>query len=213
MSGEEYDELFTLRFDQHFDLTYRYTIYGSGDVDLSLELASSGELPPLPRVGLLLALPREFENFSWYGRGPHESYLDRKDSARVDVYSGLVSEQHVPYIRPQENGNKSDVRWAALTDDRGAGLLVTGRPLFQANAQHYTPLDLTGAEHTHELQMRPEVYLALDVQQGGLGNGSCGPGVLPQYLLKPGAYTLQVRFSPLQPGDSPLVRSKLAIEL
>ena len=211
MTGEQFDAAFTVHFNQHFDLTYSYSILGSGDVELTLELHPFGELPPLPRIGLLLAMPRDFEQFSWYGRGPHESYPDRKDSARIDVYSGLVSEQHVPYIRPQENGNKSEVRWAALTDDRGAGLLVTGRPLFAANAQHYTPHDLTEAEHIHELHMRPEIFLAVDLQQAGLGNGSCGPGVLPDYLLQPADYRFTVRFSPLQPGDTPAVLSKLQV--
>jgi hypothetical protein len=211
MTGEQFDAAFTVQFHQHFDLTYSYSILGSGDVELSLALRPIGELPPLPRIGLMLAMPHDFERFSWYGRGPHESYPDRKDSARVDVYTGLVSDQHVPYIRPQENGNKSEVRWAAVTDDRGAGLLVTGRPLFNANAQHYTPHDLTEAEHIHELLMRPEVFLTLDMEQGGLGNGSCGPGVLPDYLLQPGDSTFTVRFSPLQPGDTPAVLSKLQV--
>lgn len=201
MTGEQWDEQFVLTFDQYIDLNYTYTVYGSGDVELDVEMRPFGDFPPLPRAGLILSVPEGFERFTFYGRGPHESYPDRKDSARVGVYASTVEEQHVPYIRPQENGNHTEVRWAALTDDNGAGLLVMGKPLFNTSAHHYTPKDLTAAEHIHELKARPETYLTLDLDQEGLGNGSCGPGVLPQYLLQPQPFQLSLRFRPLKAGE------------
>ncbi len=96
-----------------FDVTYRYTIYGSGDVIVQTHVVPLGDLSILPRLGLQMRLPGKLNRFAWYGRGPHENYVDRKESAPVGVYSGTVQEQYVPYVLPQENGNKSDVRWAA----------------------------------------------------------------------------------------------------
>ena len=210
LTGEQWRDMFTLNFTARFDLTYTYTIYGSGDLRLDYTLQPQAEnLPPLPRLGLLMALPAGLENFTWYGRGPHEAYVDRQDSARVDVYGSTVKHQHVPYIRPQENGNHSDVRWAALTNDSGAGLLISGEPSFNISAHHYTPLDLTAARHTPDVPARPEVYLTLDLAQGGLGNGSCGPGVLEQYLLQPKAASFSLYFHPLQAGEAPASLSKL----
>ena len=83
---------------------------------------------------MTLTLPAEFDNMQWFGRGPHETYWDRKTGARVGLYQGEVLDQHHPYIRPQENGNKSDVRWVALTNGDGVGLLAVGMPLLDVSA-------------------------------------------------------------------------------
>ncbi len=212
MTGEDWHDLFVLKYNTAFDLSYAYTIYGSGDIRLSFHFAPTGDLPPLPRVGMLAALPGKLNHVTWYGRGPHESYPDRKDSAAVGLYDGTVAEQHVPYIRPQENGNKSDVRWAALTDESGAGLLVVGAPLFNFSAHDYTPQDLEAADHTHQINHRGETYLTLDLAVGGLGNGSCGPGTLPQYLLVPQEYMFELLLRPLAEGEDPSEKSKETVE-
>jgi hypothetical protein len=121
-----------------FDCTYRYTIYGSGEIVIATSVTPRRELPPLPRIGLQMRMPGAFDRFAWYGRGPHESYADRKESARVGVYRGTVQEQYVPYIFPQENGNKSDVRWAAVTDIRGMGLLAVSVPRAEAGTAGFS---------------------------------------------------------------------------
>ncbi len=102
----------------------------------------------------------------------------------------------MPYIRPQENGNKTDVRWAAVTDARGMGLLAIGMPLLNVSAHHYALEDLTGARHHHELTRRAETFLYLDHAQAGLGSQSCGPPPLPQYLIEPRETTFTVRLQP-----------------
>jgi len=170
-----------------FECDYMYTIYGSGDVLVDAHIVPASEMPPLPRVGLQMRLPGRYNRFTWYGRGPHETYADRKLGAKVGVYSGSVDDQYVAYVVPQENGNKTDVRWVALTDmDRdGVGLLVVGMDLFNVSAHHFTTEDLTRATHVHELKRRDDITLNLDYAQSGLGNESCGPGVLSQYLLDP----------------------------
>lgn len=185
--------------------TYAYTIYGSGDVIVKTHMKPLSQLPVLPRVGLQMRLPGQFTQFAWYGRGPHESYVDRKESARFGVYAGTVQDQYVPYIRPQENGNKSDVRWAAITDLRGVGLLVVGMPQVNVSAHHYTPEDFTNARHDVELQRRHATIVHLDDQQAGLGSESCGPGPLPHYLLHPVERTFTVRLKPFaKDADTPM---------
>ena len=118
MSGEEWHNQFVPRYNARFDLTTTYTIAASGELRLALDVVPSGDIPPLPRLGFLMTLPPAFEQFTWYGRGPHESYPDRKESTWVGVHHSTVTRQHVPYIRPQENGNHVETRWAALTDAR-----------------------------------------------------------------------------------------------
>jgi beta-galactosidase/beta-glucuronidase len=182
-----------------------YTVGGDGALDIAVRLAPlAKELPPLPRVGLELGLPAGFDRFAWYGRGPHESYADRKESAPVGVYSGSVQDQYVPYIRPQENGNKTDVRWAAVTDSRGAGLFAAGAAPLDVGALHYSVEDLTASRHAHELTRLAETVLHLDGLQAGLGSASCGPGPLPQYLIPPGEIEFAVRLRPLSAGEDPM---------
>ena len=176
-----------------FGCSYRYTVYGSGDVLLQTRVTPLRKLPHLPRIGLDMALPRSLDRLAWYGRGPHESYVDLKKSAKIGFYKGTVDEQHVPYVRPQENGNKSDVRWAALTDARGTGILAVGMPLLNVSARHYTTAELTRAQHTYELERADLTILNLDHAHGGIGSNSCGPGPLSQYLLQPAETIFTVR--------------------
>ncbi|MCD6291316.1 MAG: hypothetical protein J7M34_12495, partial [Anaerolineae bacterium] len=196
ISAEELEAKFKSYYTARFDCEYTYTIYGNGDVVLDTRVMPSGEMPPLPRVGLRMTLPGGYERFTWYGRGPHETYSDRKLGAKIGIYDGTVDEQYVPYITPQENGNKTDVRWVALSNRQGVGLLAVGMPLLNVSAHHFTAEDLTKARHTYELKRREEITLNLDYAQCGLGNGSCGPGVLPQYLLEPKEYRFQMRLRP-----------------
>jgi beta-galactosidase/beta-glucuronidase len=192
-----------------FDVVYAYTVYGSGDVAIDAHVTPAEGLPPLPRLGLQMALPGGYETLTWYGRGPHESYVDRKASAAVSLYSGTVDDQYVPYIVPQENGNKTDVRWASLTDAEGVGLLVVARPLMALSAHHYTTQDLTQAAHTHGLTRREAITLNLDAAQCGLGAASCGPPMLDRYLIYPEETVFRVRLRPLSgAGEGAVAVSK-----
>jgi len=196
-----------------FDCEYTYTIYGSGDVLVDIRVVPGRSLPPLPRVGVQMTLPGGFEDLAWYGRGPHETYVDRKTGARVGVYTGTVDDQYVPYIVPQENGNKTDVRWVALTNEDGVGLLVVGRPSLEVSAHHFRAQDLAQARHTYELERRKEITFNLDYRQSGLGGASCGPGTLPQYLIRPEEIHFSLRLRPFSRGqDSPMRLSKQTIE-
>ncbi|HUW12982.1 MAG TPA: glycoside hydrolase family 2 TIM barrel-domain containing protein [Anaerolineae bacterium] len=192
-----------------FECEYTYTIYGSGDVIIDTHVAPEAKVPFLPRIGLQMQLPGGYEQFTWYGRGPHETYVDRKEGAQVGVYSGTVDEQYVPYIVPQENGNKTEVRWVALTNQDGVGLLASGDRWLEVSAHHYITEDLTRATHTYELERREEITLNLDYAQSGLGSASCGPGRLEKHQLKPEEVRYRVRLRPFSAGaDSPMALCK-----
>ncbi len=191
-----------------FDCSYTYTIYGSGDVVIEHHIIPDVPgLPFLPRIGLQMTVPGGYEQFTWYGRGPHENYVDRNYGAQVGVYNGTVDEQYVPYIVPEENGNKTEVRWVALTNNAGVGLLAVGSPWLEVSAHHYTTQDLTDATHTYELQRRDDITLNLDYAQSGLGSASCGPGRRPEYQLKPVETRYRVRLRPFA-AESPMALSK-----
>jgi beta-galactosidase len=180
-----------------------WTVHGDGSLRMANEFISYGQLPEsLPRVGVELQLVPGLEQFRWCGRGPWENYPDRCSSADLGIWSNTVTREYVPYIRPQECGNKEGVRWLTLTDAMGRGLRVTGQgsPL-AVSALHFTTADLAGTRHSYELHPRPEEVLSLDARQAGLGNSSCGPGVLKEYSLPPGTYRMTVFFSPEHGGQ------------
>jgi beta-galactosidase/beta-glucuronidase len=205
MSAGELRASFAAGYGARFDRETVYRIHGSGDVIVEEHVVPGDGLPPLPRLGLQMCVPGAYDTFTWYGRGPHETYPDRKEGARVGVYSGTVDEQYVPYVVPQENGNKTDVRWVALTDGDGFGLLAVAgaadgsRALMHASAHHLTTENLDRATHTYELEWQKDVTLNLDARQAGLGGASCGPETLPQYWVQPEEVRFVVRLRPLSP--------------
>ncbi|MEM2960861.1 MAG: DUF4981 domain-containing protein, partial [Candidatus Bathyarchaeia archaeon] len=202
----------TLENQERFECLYAYNIYGSGDIIIEVKVNPLKDLPPhLPRIELQARIPGEYGIITWYGRGPHENYWDRKEGAAVGVYRSTVDEQYVPYIKPQENGNKTDVRWVSLTNSSGFGLLVVGMPLLEVNALYYTTEDLSNAKHTCDLKKRDFITLNLDYKQSGLGGGSCGPDTLPIYLVKPEPVSFSIRLRPFHPNESAVEISKQRI--
>lgn len=142
-------------------------------------------------------LGEEYENLSWYGRGPWENYPDRKTSCLIGRWSSKVSSQYTHYPRPQDSGNHEDVTEVTLTNKEGKGIRVTAidRP-FSFSALYYTVDDIYKATHDCDLKPRKEIILSLDAAVLGLGNSSCGPGVLKKYAIdKQKPHTLRVRFS------------------
>jgi len=168
-----------------------------------LALRSYRSADPLPRVGTEILLGDAFDHMEWYGRGPHESYADRKTGARVGRYRGTVAEQEVPYVRPQENGNKTDVRWVTLTDVEGVGLLVSGVNL-DVSAHTYTLENLTAAKHPPDLEDAGRVTLNVDLAQAGLGSDPFGNGPLPEYVLDAGTYRYRYRMRAVDLGRDDL---------
>jgi beta-galactosidase len=161
---------------------------------------------------------------TWFGRGPHESYWDRKTSAFVDLYTGLVADQYWPYIRPQENGNKEDVRWMAITNADGQGLLFTGQPLLAVSAHHNIIEDfeyLGGADggtgdnvqhfhrHTVDVRERDLTSVNIDYKQMGVGgDDSWGAMTHPEYRLTGKEYVYCFMISTLDRGNDPCMLAK-----
>jgi beta-galactosidase len=177
-----------------------YTFLPSGDIIVDNTVTADKSLPDLPRVGVTLTLVPALRYLTWFGRGPHESHRDRKRSATVGLYSGTVAEQYVPYIMPQEHGNKTDVRWLTLEERGQRGLLFAGKELLECSASHFTADDLFRAHHTIDLEPRPEVIVNLDYAQRGVGTRSCGPDTLDEYLIQPGEFRFTYRIRPYAGG-------------
>jgi beta-galactosidase len=187
-------------------LTLIYTVRGDGGVIVRYEFAPARpNLPEIPRVGLTLSLPGEFKTIDWYGRGPQENYIDRKTSAFVGIYRDSVDKSAVPYVSIQEYGNRTECRWASLTDSRGWGLMAIGMPQFDFSALPYTAEDLTqekrGDKHPADIARRDFVTLNLDYGQMGVGgDDSWGAPIHPQYKLFPREYKYAVLLRPFGPG-------------
>jgi beta-galactosidase/evolved beta-galactosidase subunit alpha len=188
-------------YEAAFDCRYEYMIHGDGSMLLEVQGTPRGEWPTtLPRIGLEMTLPGALDHATWLGRGLHESYADSKQSARFGLWHASVDDMFTPYVRPQENGNHTDTRWVALQSAGGTGLLVVGAPTLDFSAHRFTTEDLARAQHTYELVPRPTITLHLDYQQNGLGTGSCGPGVMPQYQLHAEPFVFRVGMRPLTVG-------------
>ena len=156
-------------------------------VALALEVVPDREWSfPLPRLGVRFAVPRALDRVEWFGRGPGEAYPDSRLAARVGRFSARVAELQTPYLMPQENGSRTEVRWAVL----GGRLRLEGRPHFELTVRPWTSEALAAARHPTDLVADDDwLYVNADLAQQGLGSASCGPGVLPQYRLDPAAAT------------------------
>ncbi len=187
-----------------------YLIYGSGDIIVKNRFVpGTTSLPELPRFGMTMTLPGQFKNISWYGRGPHESYWDRKTGAPIGVYHGTVWEQYFPYVRPQENGNKTDVRWVTLTNDDSLGLLIVAMPVISAGVFQFPAEDLEyipkTQKHGSDIIPRDIVTLNIDYKQMGVGgDNSWGAVTHPKYTLPAKEYSYQFRIRPFWQKDDQL---------
>lgn len=174
--------------------TSLYTILSDGTIDLKTTFQPQGILPELPRLGIAFCLSSDYNTFIWQGRGPQDNYPDRKTSAAVGLWKRSVADQYVHYPRPQDSGNKEEVCRLMLTDRHGKGIRVDAvEDVFSASALHYTAQDLYKETHDCNLKPRPEVILSLDAAVLGLGNSSCGPGVLKKYAIDKKEHTLHIR--------------------
>jgi beta-galactosidase len=162
--------------------------FRAGRIEFEEDVRVPAAFRDLPRVGVLFDLVPGFEALTWYGRGPHESYPDRRRGAAIGRYESTVTEQYVPYVVPQEHGGHTDTRWFALRNAAGVIVRVDAPAPFHFSASHFSAEDLTAATHDVELVARPETIVHVDGAHRGLGTLSCGPDTLPQYRLGPGRY-------------------------
>ncbi len=173
-----------------------YTISGNGEIRVENTFTVPENLPPLARVGLRMALPKEFNDVKWYGKGPFESYEDRKESTHVGLYTAKVEDMHFPHVMPQENGNRADVRWVSVLSGNRS-VKFAGLPLINFNIQNYSDEALNESKTTHVLQRSAKTYLHIDHKQMGLGgDDSWSPRVHTEYLLNAPAYCFSFDIMP-----------------
>lgn len=146
-----------------------YIIWGNGEIKLSENLIPNETLPEIPEVGMKLTMNKSFENLQWYGKGPFENYWDRNRGARLGEHSGKVSEQFVPYLKPQECGNKTEVRYASITSNEGVGLFIKGEPAIELNVLHYTSEELEVSHHSYKLPESDKTVVRINYKQMGVG--------------------------------------------
>ena len=185
-------------------MTYRINNAGAIEVTESFEADSEAKVSNMFRFGVQMPMPKSFERVVYYGRGPVENYSDRKDSMPLGIYDQSVDGQFYPYIRPQETGTKSDIRWWRIVDASGRGVEVTAEEPFSASALHYrvSTLDdgpVKGQRHSGELDEDPVTNLLIDKAQMGLGCvNSWGAVPQPEYMLPYGDYSFRFMLTPVK---------------
>ncbi|MDX1358127.1 MAG: beta-galactosidase small subunit, partial [Clostridia bacterium] len=185
-----------------FRVKTEYIIHADGTLDLESEFEPLRDTEYIPRIGLGFKVPLSMQRLKWYGRGPHESYRDKCQSALIGVYEGDVSEQLEPYEYPQETGNKLDTRWISFSDKTGNSLMVISDSPVSASALLYTAQELDRAMHLKDLAPDGSVCVHMDVAQTGIGNHSCGPETLEKYRLYPKKAMLKLRLVPFHRNEN-----------
>jgi beta-galactosidase len=189
-----------------------YLVHGSGDVIVeSSYKPGAGNLAMMPRFGSELLASPGLENVTWYGRGPKETMLDRAFE-RIGVYQSTVDREWVEYMRPQENGNKMDVRWIALTNPQGVGLMAVGAQPLSVSARHYSKEEIERSAYTFQMVRQPEIYLNLDLKQmgaGGIDSWSGHAYPMEQYRIPPAVErTYRYRLTPVDSQASMEAKSR-----
>ncbi len=173
-----------------------YYINGDGRINVKTDFTIPKELPPLARVGLQMALNKEFTNVEWYGKGPFESYSDRKEAAFVGIYSKNIKEMFFPYVMPSENGNRTDARWLKLQSN-DMEVLISSDKLFNFNAQDYSDEALNTSKKTQQLERGVKTWLHIDCAQMGVGgDDSWSPRVHKEFLLNNPFYSYEFSILP-----------------
>ncbi|WP_342479800.1 glycoside hydrolase family 2 TIM barrel-domain containing protein [Paenibacillus sp. FSL L8-0340] len=181
--------------------TFRWKVDATGELYLRTNVTTRDGIPFLPRFGLCVVMPEGNEEIEYFGRGPHESYIDKGHSTKIGKYMTTVDEQFVDYIMPQENGSHNETEWVIVSNELGMGLRFQSDRPFSFNASHYTPEDLTQASHQYELTRRPETIVHLDYQMSGVGSNSCGPALLAPYRLDEKEFQFELNIVPVFKED------------
>ncbi|WP_084099954.1 glycoside hydrolase family 2 TIM barrel-domain containing protein [Demequina sp. NBRC 110051] len=175
------------------DLTYR--VDGDGHVAVTIDLRPGEGLPDVPELGLLLTVDADLRNLTWYGEGPHESYVDRRGGARLGVYSADVREQLTRYMRPQESGSHTGVRWAEVVDRAGYGVRLDAETPMELSALPWTPFEIENARHPNKLPpIHHTVLRPALMRRGAGGDNSWGAMTHPEYRVPTGDLTFTFGF-------------------
>ncbi|WP_256757105.1 glycoside hydrolase family 2 TIM barrel-domain containing protein [Cohnella sp. WQ 127256] len=183
-AGAEVIVEYTLSTNSVSHCSMIYSIHGNGEIEVRLTLRPGKGVPEIPEIGVLFELDKAFDTVTWYGNGPHENYWDRSSGARLGLFTGKVNEQAAPYLRPQETGNKTEVRYAMLTNEDGLGIKLEGSPVFELNVLPYTPQEMEQYDHHHLLPLPTKSVVRVNYKQMGVGgDDSWGARTHPDFML------------------------------
>ncbi len=184
--------------------TITYIIFGNGRIEIESKLnLKNDKLPDLPRFGVRWEMPANFDNLTYFGRGPHENYIDRNSSASVGIYESKVADQYFNYVRPQENGYKTDVRWFELKNDDSIGIRVIGEELLGFSTLHNPIEDFDQKthddfRHTNDIEKQDGVYITADLKMMGVaGDDSWGALPYEVYSIPAGNYSFKFIIEPI----------------
>jgi beta-galactosidase len=181
-----------------FKAVVQYRVFADGTFVISNEVNIPSSVSALAKVGMQMKMPRSFNQMNWYGLGGVSTYPDRKSGGKFGFYTSTAEELYDHnMVVPQDNCNQADVRWASVTNMEGIGLMMTGSNAMNFSAYPYDDADITKARHMNELEDAGFVTVNFDDRVGGLGTATCGPGVLPQYIVKDGIYRFSITYRPV----------------
>jgi beta-galactosidase len=186
-----------------------YTLKADGLVVVRQQLSTTkdAEIAPMFRYGMQLQMPSEYAQVEYYGRGPIENYIDRNNSEFIGIYQNSVADEYFPYVRPQESGNHTDVRWFRVKDEQGRGLEFYGSAPIEVSALNYSVADLDDGvtkdkvwgRHSGDLEPSPFTQVLIQQRQMGLGCvNSWGAWPRPEYLVPYQDYDFTFAIRPLQ---------------
>lgn len=182
-----------------------YHIFGNGEIIITNRFVPGDiDLPDMPKIGMTMQIPVEFENVKWYGRGPFENYIDRKSAAAIGSYNKKIADMYYPYIRPQENANRTDTRWLALTNKNGTGLFISGDPIFEFSCYSFLNQDFdSGYKHAVELPERDLITVNIHHKQMGVGGDtSWGARTHKQYTITAKEYIYRIKIKPFSEKET-----------
>jgi beta-galactosidase len=200
----EVESTFSLGAVSKFSILHGKAIWrveATGQISLKLEVKTGDKLPYLPRFGLQLTLPQGMEEVEYAGYGPHESYIDKRQSVRQGRFLTTVDGMFENYVMPQENGSRYGTEWAIVSNEQGMGLQFSASERFSFSASHFTPEDLATAAHTWELVGRKETIVHLDYKMSGVGSNSCGPELAEAYRLNDNEFEFELKLMPVFKED------------
>ncbi len=181
-------------------LIYRFEAGHGPVLTTDVNATTCGTLT-LPRLGLQFEMPAGTERLSYFGCGPMETYIDKRQAGLVGIYRSTVTDHFEPYVRPQENMAHTETHWMQLGSEAGHGLLclpADGTESYSFNCSHFTPMQLTKTPHDYELIPMETTVVNLDLCHAGIGSNSCGPQLLPEYRLTDGSYRFSFRLLPIR---------------
>ncbi|MBQ2337045.1 MAG: hypothetical protein II381_12075, partial [Victivallales bacterium] len=201
-----------------YDVDYIYNIYPDGSLKLDVKAklfkrpgghwgvpepgkGDFDNMPYLPRMGVVFKVPADMTNVEWFGLGPGEAYSDSFQAQHVGLFKATVADLFTNYLRPQENGNRHNVRRMSLYDGEGCGIVAAGCPQFDFTASPYTIDMINSADHPQDLEEDDAINVCIDLAQSGLGSNSCGPAPREEYRLPVKDYEFSILFKGVAPGE------------